>query len=156
TRTPSSLLLQYRLENESMNAKPSFVIPQDVLERCRSRAPKYDRENCFFREDFEELRAAGYLRMAIPKEFDGPGLNLAQVMRETRRLAQYAPADALALNMHHYWVGTAADLWRRGDKSVEWILRDAAAGEVFASGHSESGNETSVLSSITKAERVEG
>jgi alkylation response protein AidB-like acyl-CoA dehydrogenase len=144
------------MEIEAMTVKQSFVLPQDLLERCRARAPKYDQENRFFQEDFDELRAAGYLRMSVPREFDGAGLNLAEVMRETRRLARYAPANALALNMHHYWVGTAADLWRKGDKSVEWILRDAAAGEVFASGHSESGNETSVLSSITKAERVEG
>jgi alkylation response protein AidB-like acyl-CoA dehydrogenase len=58
--------------------------------------------------------------------------------------------------MHHYWVGVAADVWRSGDKSVEWILKEAAAGEVFAAGHAESGNETSVLMSITKAERVDG
>ena len=38
----------------------------------------------------------------------------------------------------------------------EWILREAAAGEVFAAGHAESGNETSVVMSITKAERVDG
>ena len=47
------------------------------------------------------------------------------------------------MNMHHYWVGLAADLWRAGDKSCEWILKDAAAGEVFAAGHAESGNDTS-------------
>ena len=58
--------------------------------------------------------------------------------------------------MHHYWVGTAADTWRTGDKSVEWMLRDAAAGEVFAAGHAESLNETSLFSSTTKAERVDG
>ena len=57
--------------------------------------------------------------------------------------------------MHHYWVGTAADSWRTGDKSVEFILEDAGTGEVFAAGHAESGNETSILMSITKAEKVE-
>jgi alkylation response protein AidB-like acyl-CoA dehydrogenase len=58
--------------------------------------------------------------------------------------------------MHHYWVGTAADSWRAGDKSVGFILEEAAAGEVFAAGHAESGNETSILTSITKAEKVPG
>jgi alkylation response protein AidB-like acyl-CoA dehydrogenase len=76
--------------------------------------------------------------------------------REQRRLAYYAPATALGINMHIYWVGVAADLWRRGDKSLEWILRDAAAGEVFAAGHAESGNDVPLLASTTKAERVEG
>src|SRR5437660_3086447 len=94
--------------------------------------------------------------MPVPREFGGLGMTLAEVGRETRRLAQYAPATALCINMHHYWVGTAADVWRTGDKSVEWILREAAAGEVFAAGHAEHGNETSILMSITKAEKVPG
>jgi alkylation response protein AidB-like acyl-CoA dehydrogenase len=58
--------------------------------------------------------------------------------------------------MHLYWVGVAADLWRRGDTSLEWMLRDAAAGEIFAAGHAESGNDVPVLLSTSKAERVEG
>ena len=127
-----------------------------LLEGCRGRAAGYDRDNRFCQEDFDELKAAGYLKMALPKEFGGYGLTLAEAGRETRRLATYAPATALCLNMHHYWVGTAADTWRTGDKSVEWMLQDAAAGEVFAAGHAESGNETSLFSSTTKAERVDG
>jgi alkylation response protein AidB-like acyl-CoA dehydrogenase len=134
----------------------SQVLSADLLDRCRSRAAGYDRDNRFCQEDFDDLRQAGYLRMAIPTEFGGLGYRLADVCRETRLLAEYAPATALCLNMHHYWVGLAADVWRSGDKSVEWILKDAAAGEVFAAGHAESGNETSVLMSITKAERVDG
>src|SRR5439155_16959239 len=63
---------------------------------------------------------------------------------------------ALAVNMHLYWTGVAADLWRRGDASLEWMLREAAAGEIFAAGHAESGNDVPVLLSTTKAERVEG
>jgi alkylation response protein AidB-like acyl-CoA dehydrogenase len=127
-----------------------------LLEGCRGRAAGYDRDNRFCQEDFDELKAAGYLKMALPKEFGGYGLTLAEAGRETRRLATYAPATALCINMHHYWVGTAADTWRTGDKSVEWMLQDAAAGEVFAAGHAESGNETSLFSSTTKAERVDG
>ena len=98
------------------------------------------RENRFFEEDFEELRAAKYLLIPLPAKFGGAGMSLAEVCREQRRLAYHAPATALALNMHLYWVGVAADLWRRGDSSLEWILKDAAAGEVFAAGHAESGN----------------
>jgi len=113
-------------------------------------------DNRFFQEDFEELKAAGYLRMAIPAEFGGLGMNLVHVGRETRKLAMYAPATALALNMHNYWVGDAADAWRSGDKSLQWILEDAAAGEVFAAGHAEHGNDVPGLLSTTKAEKVSG
>jgi len=137
-------------------ATTAFNLSNALLERCRERAPMYDRENRFCQEDFDELKAAGYLQLAVPSEFGGFGMNLSEVGRETRKLAQYAPATALCLNMHHYWVGVAADVWRSGDRSVEWILKEAAAGEVFAAGHAESGNETSVLMSVTKAERVEG
>ena len=132
------------------------VLSYLILTRCRERAPGYDKDNRFFQEDFDELKAAGYLRMAIPREFGGPGLNLAEVGRETRKLAMYAPATALALNMHHYWVGDAADAFRGGDKSLQWILEEAAAGEVFAAGHAEHGNDIPGLLSTTKAERVSG
>ena len=43
-----------------------------------------------------------------------------------------------------------------GDVSLEWILREAAAGEIFAAGHAESGNDVPVLLSTSKAERVDG
>jgi alkylation response protein AidB-like acyl-CoA dehydrogenase len=68
----------------------------------------------------------------------------------------YAPATALALNMHNYWVGDAADMWRSGDKSCQWVLEEAAAGEVFAAGHAEHGNDVPGLLSTTKAEKVAG
>jgi len=133
----------------------SVLTPQ-LLARCRQRAPEYDRENKFFQEDFDELKAAGYLRVALPEEFGGLGMNVAEVGRETRKLAMYAPATALALNMHNYWVGDAADVWRSGDKSLKWLLDEAGAGEVFAAGHAEHGNDIPGLLSTTKAERVDG
>jgi len=138
-----------------MSVISTGVLSTTTLETFRSRAAGYDRENRFFQEDFDDLRQTGYLRMAVPKEFGGLSFSLADVARETRRLASYAPATALGMNMHNYWVGVASELWRNGDRSCEWILREAAAGEVFAAGHAESGNETSVVMSITKAERLQ-
>lgn len=132
------------------------VLTEEMLTRFAARAADYDRENRFFAEDFEELRAAKYLLLPIPAEFGGSGLSLAEVCREQRRLAYYAPATALAVNMHLYWLGVAADLWRSGDASLEWILREAVAGEIFAAGHAESGNDIPVLLSTSKAERTEG
>ena len=136
-------------------ASESVLTPR-LLEKCRERAPQYDRENRFCQEDFDELKAAGYLTMAVPRDLGGLGFSLAQVGRETRKLAEYAPATALCINMHNYWVGIAADLWRGGDKSLEWILRETMAGEVFAAGHAETGNDLPVLLSTTKAEKVSG
>jgi alkylation response protein AidB-like acyl-CoA dehydrogenase len=131
-------------------------LSDDIINRCGERASTYDRENRFFTEDFEELRDAGYLKMVIPKELGGQGMSLAEVCNEQRRLAYRAPSTALATNMHLYWTGVAADLRRMGDKSLEWLLREAAAGEVFAAGHGETGNDLPLFLSSAKAERVDG
>ena len=136
------------------NRTAEDILTDDMLARFHERAPIYDRENRFFQEDFEELRQAGYLTIAVPQEFGGQGLTLAQVARQQRRLAYHAPATALAVNMHVYWTGVAANLRRLGDTSLDWISREAAAGEVFAAGHAETGNDLPVLLSTSKAERV--
>lgn len=137
-------------------ARAKQILTNEMLARIGSRAAAYDAENRFFEEDFNELRAAGYLLLPVPAEFGGAGLTLTEVCREQRRLAYYAPATALALNMHLYWAGVAADLWRGGDRSLEWLLREVAVGEVFAAGHAESGNDVPLLLSTTKAEPVAG
>jgi alkylation response protein AidB-like acyl-CoA dehydrogenase len=132
------------------------VLSDDLLCRCAERCAGYDRDNRFFDEDFAELKQAGYLTMAVPRELGGRGLTLAQVCQEQRRLAYHAPATALGINMHVYWVGLVADLWRQGDKSMEWLLNEVMAGEVLNAGHSERGNDLPVLLSTSKAERVDG
>jgi alkylation response protein AidB-like acyl-CoA dehydrogenase len=132
------------------------VLTDSMLARFAERAPRYDEENRFFAEDFDDLRGAGYLTIAVPREMGGGGLTLAEVAHQQRRLAYHAPATALGVNMHIYWTGVAADLWRSGDSSLEWLLRDAARGEVFAAGHAESGNDLPLLLSTTRAERVKG
>ena len=132
------------------------ILSDDTLERFRQRAARYDREHQFFHEDLQELRGLGYLRGPVPVELGGGGWTMAQSMREQRRLATAAPPTALGINMHQYWVGLASDLRRAGDSSLDWVLTAAAAGEIFAAGHAESGNDVPLLLSTTKAERVEG
>ena len=136
--------------------RPQAVLTDDILVRCSERVPRYDQENAFFTEDFQELRDAGYLLLPVPTELGGSGMTLAEVAQEQRRLAYYAAPTALAVNMHLYWVGVAADLWRAGDRSLQWLLEEAAQGQVFAAGHAESGNDIPVLLSTTTAERVDG
>lgn len=131
-------------------------VSDELLEHVSQRASRYDIENRFFDEDFEEIKNTGYLKMAIPKEFGGLGYTLAEAARETQRLAERAPATALALNMHTYWMGVAADMRKLGDPSLEWMLREGAAGEIFAAGHGETGNDLTLLFSTARAERVDG
>jgi alkylation response protein AidB-like acyl-CoA dehydrogenase len=118
----------------------------ELLDRIRSRAAGYDRDNAFFSEDLDELRAAGYL---APRP-------LLETAREQRLLAAYAPATALGINMHLVWVGVARVLHDRGDASLDWVLRDAEAGEVFAFGNSEPGNDLVLWDSRTTVEAVDG
>ncbi|GHF25729.1 acyl-CoA dehydrogenase family protein [Pseudolysinimonas yzui] len=118
----------------------------DLLARIRERAPGYDRENAFFAEDLDELRAAGYM---APR-------SLLDTARDQRLLAAHAPATALGINMHLVWVGVARVLHERGDSSLDWVLRDAEAGELFAFGNSEPGNDLVLWDSLTRAETVEG
>lgn len=136
--------------------RTTSLLGEDMLQRFDERAPAYDRENRFFTEDWDDLRASGYLAAPLPADLGGAGLTLAEINRLQRRLAYHAPATALAVNMHLYWVGLAADLRRMGAPGGDWILSKAAAGEVLAAGHGEAGNDIPVLMSSATADRVDG
>ncbi|MBN9605503.1 MAG: acyl-CoA/acyl-ACP dehydrogenase [Actinomycetales bacterium] len=122
------------------------VLTDDLLARIHARAEGYDRDNAFFAEDLAELSAAGYL---APRP-------LLEVMRDQRRLAAAAPATALGIGMHLIVTGLARTLAERGEESLRWILEEAAAGEVFAFGNSEAGNDLVMWDARTRMERVEG
>jgi alkylation response protein AidB-like acyl-CoA dehydrogenase len=127
------------------------LLSDDLLSRIRERAAGYDRDNRFFTEDFAELADEGYLRALVPTEFGGLGLSLQQTARLQARLAGAAPATALAVNMHLVWTGIAKTLRDRGDDSLEFVLREAGQGEVFAFGLSEAGNDLVLFGSTTEA-----
>ncbi len=132
------------------------LLPADLLARMDERAPGYDRDNAFFREDFDELRQTGFLDIAIPTELGGHGCGLDTVARALGRIAHVAPATALAVNMHVYWTGVASDLLRQGDDSCRFVLEEAAAGKVFAALHGERGNDMPLFLSTAAAERRDG
>jgi alkylation response protein AidB-like acyl-CoA dehydrogenase len=127
------------------------LLSDDLLARVHVRAPGYDRDNAFFTDDLAELTAAGYLAALVPTEFGGAGLSLRDVVREQARLASAAPATALAIGMHLIWTGVAKALHARGDTSLDFVLRDAAAGELFAFAISEAGNDLVLFASATDA-----
>ena len=132
------------------------LLNDDMLRRFDERAPRYDRENSFFTEDWEELKASGYLLGPVPKEFGGSGLGLDEYVDLVRQVAYRAPATALATNMHCYWTGVAADLLKAGDSSCRWLLEAATRGEVFCALHGEAGNDIPLLLGTSTATRVEG
>jgi alkylation response protein AidB-like acyl-CoA dehydrogenase len=131
---------------------PESLLPDDLLARFRERAADYDRENRFFSEDFAELVEIGYPLMLVPRDHGGLGFTLQQAAAAQRRLAAAAPATALGINMHHVLVGVARTLRLRGDDRAEPVFEQAAAGEIFAFGISEAGNDSVLFDAATTAE----
>jgi alkylation response protein AidB-like acyl-CoA dehydrogenase len=131
---------------------PEEILPNGLLERIRGRAAGYDRDNAFFHEDLNELVEAGYLKLFVPADDGGKGLGLEGAAQCQRRLATAAPATALAVNMHLVWTGVAQVLGARGDSSLDFVLKEAAEGHIFAFGNSEAGNDSVLFDSRTVAE----
>ena len=130
---------------------PAAHLPGDLLDRIRERAPIHDRENTFPQADLDELRAAGYLSILVPTERGGAGLSLEQAAILQQRLATASPATALAINMHLVWTGVAKVFSDRGVPGLEFVQDGAVAGEVFAFGISEGGNDLVLFGSDTDA-----
>jgi alkylation response protein AidB-like acyl-CoA dehydrogenase len=130
---------------------PTRFLPDDLIERIRSRAAAVDRDNVFPEEDLQELRDAGYLSILVPTDRGGSGLSLAEASVLQQRLASAAPATALALNMHLVWTGVAKILRDRGIDDLAFVQTGSVAGEVFAFGISEAGNDLVLFGSGTDA-----
>jgi alkylation response protein AidB-like acyl-CoA dehydrogenase len=133
-------------------AESGSLLSDALLETFGGRAAEYDREARFFHEDLADLKAVGYHKLFVPTELGGLGRSLPEVLSEQARLAYRAPSTALAINMHLYWTGAAAYLWRKGDDSLNWILEEALAGKIFAAGHGEPGNDLGLAGSAVVAE----
>ncbi len=130
---------------------PTLYLPDDLLERIRSRAAQVDADNVFPEQDLAELREAGYLRILVPTDRGGFGLGLEQAAVLQQRLASAAPATALSINMHLVWTGVAKVMQDRGIDDLAFVQTGAAAGDVFAFGISEAGNDLVLFGSDTQA-----
>lgn len=130
---------------------PADILPDRLLETFRERAAGYDSRNEFFHADLADLREAGYLALMAATDDGGRGLGIGEAAACQRRLASAAPATALAINMHLVWTGVALLLQRRGDHSLDYVLREAAQGELYAFGLSEPGNDAVLFDSLTTA-----
>jgi len=116
------------------------VLSEEILAGVRARAPGYDQRNEFFHDDLAILREAGYLK---PRP-------LSQMLADQRLLAAHAPATALGVGMHLTWMGVARDMVAGGAGEFSWILDEGHAGELFAFGVSEQGNDRVLSDSTTE------
>jgi acyl-CoA dehydrogenase len=117
-----------------------------------ARSASHDRENTFVAENYELLREAGYLRLAVPTELGGLGASLRQTCYAQAELARHCGATALAVNMHLYLSLATAFRWRRGAPDAAGPLRRVATeGIVLMT----SGASDGIYPSA-RAEKVEG
>lgn len=127
------------------------MLNRDLLQRIHARAAAIDQTNGYPFEDIEELKAAGYFTAMVPAARGGGGLTLQEIADNQRELAKAAPATALVVNMHQIWVGVANTMAQMGNPAGDFILDDALAGEVFAFGISEAGNDMVLFGSGIEA-----
>jgi len=122
------------------------------------RAAEHDRENTFPLDNYEDMRAAGYLSLTVPEELGGGGVTLSELVLAQERLAMGDGSTALAVNMHVSPIGQWASIWRdTRDEQLEELLRDVAAGKViWASLTAEPGVANNLMDANTVAEKVEG
>ena len=132
------------------------VLTEEMLARFASRAPPTIGTTASCKKISRNFGQRSILLLPLPKEFGGAGMTLAEMCREQTAVGVSRARNCAGSKYAPLLDWVAADLWRRGDTSLEWILREAAAGEIFAAGHAESGNDVPVLLSTSKAERVEG
>lgn len=128
------------------------VLTDEILEGIRQRAAGYDERNEFPYQDIEVLQQAGYFSALTDVSDGGLGWNFAALVDAQKKLAAYSPATALAVNMHQVWSAVASIFSTHGNRDLEFILKDAAASEIYAFGISEAGNDAVLFDSGTVAE----
>lgn len=97
------------------------------------RAAGIDREGRFPVENYALLRELGYLRGPVPAELGGLGADLVEAVAAQRTLGAACASTALAVNMHLFQVGTAAEGWRASGANEPALRRVAEEGIVLGS-----------------------
>ncbi|MGH3761133.1 acyl-CoA dehydrogenase family protein [Actinophytocola sp.] len=122
------------------------------------RAPEHDRDNTFPVENYDDLRAAGFLKLTVPTELGGQGVTLAELVPVLERLAMGDGSTALAVAMHVSPIGQWANVWRQTkNPRLEDLLRLAAADKlIWASVTSEPGMRNDLTDAKTVAVKVDG
>lgn len=80
--------------------------------RFADRADDYDRRAAFPTENYEDLKAAGFFGLTVPKEYGGIGADFETYCRVSAELAKWCGATALTFNMHAQtmlWTGSVFD-----------------------------------------------
>jgi alkylation response protein AidB-like acyl-CoA dehydrogenase len=87
-------------------------IARELREESDGRAAELDRGGGFPDENNRRMRDTGYLRGPVPAELGGLDAGLVDMARAQRALGWADASTALAVNMHHFQVGSAANGFR--------------------------------------------
>jgi alkylation response protein AidB-like acyl-CoA dehydrogenase len=108
-------------------------IAKSLRDDFDGRAAEHDRDGSFPHENYEELREAGYLRGPVPQELGGLGADLIETARAQRALGYGDASTALAVNMHLFQVGAAAEGWYGSGANEPPLRKIAEEGMVMGS-----------------------
>lgn len=117
------------------SATPTTSTPAERAARLGPRiaahAARHDAEASFVSEAYDELRAAGLLRAAVPVELGGDGATVRELVALQRELGHHCGATALASAMHQHVVAFTAWRYRRGLPGAEATLRRVAEEQIL-------------------------
>ncbi len=108
-------------------------IATELADEFRETATESDRTGEFPTANYARMRERGYLRGPVPEELGGLGAGLAETAAAQRALARGCASTALAVNMHLFQVGAAADGFRSGGPTGPLLERIAKEGIVLGS-----------------------
>lgn len=108
-------------------------IAEHLADEFRATASEVDLDGRFPTENYARMRETGYLRGPVPAELGGLDASLFEVSRAQQALARGCASTALAVNMHLFQVGAAADGYRAGGPTAPMLRRVAEEGIVLAS-----------------------
>jgi len=94
-------------------------------------ADRLDRDNAFPHENFDDLRASGYLKLTVPERYGGLGADPISYILAQERLAQGCASTALAVNMHLSLMGRLGDNGPWPEERYADLARQVAEGEAI-------------------------
>jgi alkylation response protein AidB-like acyl-CoA dehydrogenase len=133
-----------------------LALAEELAGELAGRAAEIDREGRFPGENIELLKERGYLRLPVPAELGGSGVDLETMCEAQRILAGGCASTALAVNMHLFGLGAAAEALLDGQEQARMVLRLAGQGIVIGGSFTDAATGLNVRASSTPAEPVEG
>ena len=103
----------------------------EIGPRIAAHAARHDVEGTFVSEAYDELRAAGLLRAAVPADLGGDGATVRDLVALQRELGHHCGSTALASAMHQHVVAFTAWRYRRGLPGAEATLRRVAEEQIL-------------------------